>query len=408
MSRRLQAALLSLGLYLQAQEPVFEIPISRAVSFEGPFVEGELHVPKWGFWTRKVAVRLLFDTGAEVNLLRSDLGEGFLASERVNGELNDARGEKLPTAGRRVLKGRQRLKLGPAKFSGLRFYALPTPFQRAVERAEGLPLDGLLGLGELGEVEPRLLWDIDPEAGRIRCFRPEAFDLSAWVRLPTSRRGKLIFAHLRVAGREVKALVDTGYAGGLELSRADGGGLPFQEQASESFKTTTLGGTVPSPATEGRLTTEVQWGEARMPQIQVLRRDDEGPDSLLGSRFWMAGRWLLVPHRGEVWIPKARLSSLKFLPDPPVRWGFMLEQVNSPGDPVPDLRITQLNPGSRAEAGGLKVGDRLCTLESLRGEALTLTRVRPLMREAGRTRLPMEVEREGKRLEVVLEVPGTP
>lgn len=211
-----------------------------------------------------------------------------------------------------------------------------------------------------------------------------------------------------MAGREVKALVDTGCGGGLELSRADAQGLPFQEQPSESFKNTTLGGTVQSPATEGRLTTELQWGEARIAQAQVLRRDDEGPDSLLGSRFWLAGRWLLVPHRGEVWLPKSRLSSLSFLPEPPVRWGFLLEQVNPLSDPVPELRITQVRPGSRAEASGLKAGDRLWALASLRGEAMTLKRVRPLMREAGRTRLPLEVERDGQRLELVLDASATP
>lgn len=202
--------------------------------------------------------------------------------------------------------------------------------------------------------------------------------------------------------------MDTGYAGGLELSEADAEGLPFQDAPPDAFATTTLEGTLKASRTEGRMVSDVHWGEASFPGLTVLRRTDAGSDSLLGAQFWMAGPWLLSPKGGQLWIPASRLPKLSLLPEPPVRWGFLLEQVNALSDPVPELRITQIKPGSLAERNGLKAGDRLWAVDSLRGDSLILKRVRPWMREAGRSRITLEVEREGQRLTLTLAQPEKP
>lgn len=184
MIRRSAAALLLLGLSLQAQSPLFEIPLSKRVSTDCPFIEGELVAPKWGFGTQRWPVRLLFDTGAEVNLLKVSLGETFGTRERVNAELTGSRGGKVHMSRRWTLSGRRQLLLGPAKFSGLSFFPLPPPLQQVLERGDGLPMDGLFGLGGLATMQGSLLMEFDPGAGKIRFHRAEGFDLTRWYGCP--------------------------------------------------------------------------------------------------------------------------------------------------------------------------------------------------------------------------------
>lgn len=405
MIRRL-AAFLSLGLLLQAQVP-FEVPMEPGSSCACPFVSGALQASWWSFGSTRTPVRLLLDTGAETNLLKPELGEGFGSPERVSVQVKGSGEGRISLDRRWTLKKRRSLRLGPIKLSGLSFFPLLEASSQALERHEGLPCDGILGLGELGELDRHLLLEFDPGAGRLRFHPAEGFDLVDWVKLPTRRRGKLVMACLKLGGRELEAVVDTGFSGGLQLSRADAQGLPFQDGPPETFQTLTVTGLDQGSAPVGRLVTELAWGEARMAAVPVERSADGGDASLLGARFWMAGRWLLDPRSGDLWVPRARLSSLEFLPEPP-RWGFDLERVNPLSERMPEVRITQVRPGSAADRAGLRVGDRLCGVETLRAESLDPRQAWPLIRESGRTRLHLDLEREGRRLELTLALTGQP
>lgn len=139
-----------------------------------------------------------------------------------------------------------------------------------------------------------------------------------------------------------------------------------------------------------------------MAEVPVERSNDGGDASLLGARFWMAGRWLLDPRSGDLWVPRARLSGLGFLPEPP-RWGFDLERVNPLSERMPEVRITLVQPDSPADRAGLRVGDRVRGVETLRDEPLSPERLWPLIRESGRSRLHLDIEREGRRLATTLE-----
>lgn len=255
MIRRL-AVFLALGLLLQAQVPL-QVPMEQGISCACPFVSAALQASWWPFGSTRTPVRLLLDTGAEGNLLKPEFGERFGSPERVAVQVKGSGEGRISLDRRWTLKNRRSLRLGPLKLSGLSFFPCPETSPQALERHEGLPCDGILGLGELGELDRHLLLEFDPGARRLRFHPAEGFNLGDWVKLPTRRRGKLVMACLKLGGREVEAVVDTGYSGGLQLSRADAQGLPFQEGLPEAFQKLTVTGLDQGIAPVGRLVTEL-------------------------------------------------------------------------------------------------------------------------------------------------------
>jgi len=276
----------------------------------------------------------------------------------------------------------------------LRFSALDAPSRDYNSR--GLPpIDGVLCL----DLFRGFVITLDYPAQKIRIERgqlPEADGLSIFAAAPGQRN---IVVQLTVGGQSVPAVLDTGNSVGLLLPASVVKGLA---KAGE-------------PVAAGRARSVS--GEYDVQQVQLaepvllgghslgttVRYYDQLQTGNVGSRELAAFRVSFDPANNRVRLADSAAQPVAAPRDAPApapaprRYGIQLPGIA--GDP---LEVSGAEPGSIAERGGVRAGDRITAMN---GKPLREISEQERVQALRGSPLVLTIERAGKTLEIRLTMP---
>jgi predicted aspartyl protease len=195
---------------------------------------------------------------------------------------------------------------------------------------------------------------------------------------------------LTVAGRSVKAHVDTGSPGGISLPKAMAADLPLASPLVEKHRARTVDKEF------------VIMGAPLKGELKLGRYTLENPDlaftdlpvANVGSDFLRRYAVTL-----DVRNHRVRLEEGATAPPPspaPRRYGVRMIPSSSGG-----LEVAGTDPGSPAEKAGLRAGDRIVSVNGKETKALDPAGVAALMRVSPVT---LVIEREGKQLVIEMSL----
>jgi len=291
---------------------------------------------------------LVLDTGASALVLSPrvadelDLPRGGVASVEGTFAVGGAQGTEIrvPQAARV-----REVRIGGAVLRGIDAMLIDmAPFGRAT----GVAIDGLLPAGAF----PGFLVTMDFAAGEVVVAQgvlppPDGGDV-----LPLDD-GTLPHVTVEVGGRAMSLLIDSGSTDFLSVPGAAAAGLRFRAEPRVTGRFMTIAGPVAS--TQARLQGDVAWGRHRLVQpVVTLNAGDEGT---CGTALLDAFRTTFDTANRRVRFERTSAAPIHCKP------------VRSPGFGV--LRggdtwtVAYVLGGTPAATAGLRVGDRIATVDGL-------------------------------------------
>lgn len=342
-----------------------------------------------------VSISAIFDTGAGGSAV--DLG---IADDRKlpgNGRVRVGGVGTAEVTGR-ILEGAS-LEIGGQKHPVT--YAIPFA---SLSQAEGRKLELIVGYDFIN----RFLFEVDYAAKRMKMYTAGTKFPNPGTEIPIRivNGHPHIRAKIKLGGtqHDVEAMIDTGASGGGLTGR-------FTKEASipTSVKTTpstVIGGGVGGFVT-GRFLRldEVDLGgiKVRNPVVSVnevkggANGENAAYDYLLGGEILKRFTFTIDYANNRIFLRPNADFPRPFEAD---KTGIRLVAV---GPDLRELSITGILSGSSAEAAGLKVGDKVVSINGMGVVTRTLQEWREYLRESGQASFDFVVERDGRPMTVKVE-----
>ena len=297
-------------------------------------------------------LRMILDTGADLCVVDAASAKGIVNGMFKQVEAKGFAGRSRPTL-KRTLIG---LSLGKVSQS-----SVPVLVMDLGERNKWLdePVDGLLGMSFLGG--RRFL--VDPARAR---FVWEG-EVSSSRSFPLKSRGRFLYVPVRVAGREVEALMDTGASGTLYTSSTPRG-LTLDVDCE-------MGSGIDGFVRLGRTRADLElFGEHfRRRPIWI----GGSSIAILGSTFLFAGPTAFDLEKHQIHLSVDASGRLLRAPSMPTEVSFPICWNRKGREPF--LEVAPMPDCHRWYRAGFRAGDRLLAVGPTTERELSLAKINALL-----------------------------
>jgi hypothetical protein len=324
----------------------------------------------------------LLDTGAPISAVSSEVAERLgLRRRESSATVRDSVGEesRAPTI---VI---DLIQIGQAKIENI--LALSWPIESIPRLEDGTRIDGLLGFGHFRD---RLL-TIDYASEEIVVERGPLGDGFAADALPLPMIDELPALELNVEGTAIEALVDTGSVTFLRISSEDARRLPLREESVEIFGWGFGGKAVQGEAR--RVAGEMTLSGLRFDDPVIHFYGESTGKAHLGGPALAFFRLTFDAAGGLIRLAPSVAGPIRTAGHPAL--GVRFSHAHSADDPI---RVTSIEPTSPAAESGLRVGDRVETIEGRPAYRMDSNAIEALC--VGRESLLLVVRREDALVEI--------